>query len=429
MKTCSRFLALALPIALTACPAPPPAPDAHNADSAVDALVDQGTIERDVQRADVGPMPAWCALPLGDVPGAITPAGLCVRKFAELGSPRTIAFAPNGDLFVAAPAIGSPGGAIGGPGAIVVLSDDDHDGLAEQHTFLRQFNNDGAIEYLNGVQGMVFGDGAIYFTTPSKIFRVPYTPGMREAAPTSVTQVAAYTPISGERLTHGLAYDPATRTLYTSQSVYSSYACPDIPRAGRILRVESNGQLTVLSEGFRNPMYMRCEGTADACFAAELGDDGNPGAMEKLLRIRAGTNYGYPCCYTTSQPDRRNNNGVYDCAQCAREERAIPLGDTPFGFAWEPGVWPLPFRNSFVVAKHGSFYSSPQYAGAGVFFASINPTTQVPNDDFQPIALGFSPSTVMRRPADVAFAPDGRLFIADDNGSAVYWVAPTALRP
>ena len=33
----------------------------------------------------------------------------------------------------------------------------------------------------------------------------------------------------------------------------------------------------------------------------------------------------------------------------------------------------------------------------------------------------------LQRPADVTFAPDGRLFFADDLGGQVYWVAPDTL--
>ncbi len=58
------------------------------------------------------------------------PAGFCVKLFATLAEPRSIVFAPNGDLFVAAPSMPTPGGASGGPGAIIVLSDDNHDGVA-----------------------------------------------------------------------------------------------------------------------------------------------------------------------------------------------------------------------------------------------------------------------------------------------------------
>src|SRR5581483_9504378 len=62
------------------------------------------------------------------VPGATLPAGMCLQKYADVGEARALVFAPNGDLFVAAPSKGAPGGAEGGPGAIMVLSDDNHDG-------------------------------------------------------------------------------------------------------------------------------------------------------------------------------------------------------------------------------------------------------------------------------------------------------------
>src|SRR5438552_17761480 len=70
-----------------------------------------------------------------DVPGVTPPAGFCLKHYAQVTEARSIALAPNGDLFVGAPKMGTPGGASGGPGAIMVLSDDDHDGTAEETMF------------------------------------------------------------------------------------------------------------------------------------------------------------------------------------------------------------------------------------------------------------------------------------------------------
>src|SRR5262245_8417120 len=52
----------------------------------------------------------FCDLP-ANAPDAHVPDGFCVRRFAVVKTPRTLAFAPNGDLFVASPAIQTPGGA------------------------------------------------------------------------------------------------------------------------------------------------------------------------------------------------------------------------------------------------------------------------------------------------------------------------------
>jgi hypothetical protein len=34
----------------------------------------------------------------------------------------------------------------------------------------------------------------------------------------------------------------------------------------------------------------------------------------------------------------------------------------------------------------------------------------------------------LERPSDIRFTRDGRMFISDDKGGAVYWVAPTTWR-
>ena len=64
-----------------------------------------------------------------------------------------------------------PGGAAGGRGAILVLPDDDHDGLADsQLTFVGN---------LSVTQGMTFAGGYFYFQDGATIRRVPFKSGDR----------------------------------------------------------------------------------------------------------------------------------------------------------------------------------------------------------------------------------------------------------
>src|SRR5438309_1499818 len=51
-------------------------------------------------------------------------------------------------------------------------------------------------------------------------------------------------------------------------------------------------------------------------------------------------------------------------------------------------------------------------------------TTQQTTD----FAKGFGKLAAISRVADVAFAPDGRLFFCDDQGGAIYWIAPKTLK-
>jgi glucose/arabinose dehydrogenase len=376
----------------------------------------------DASVADVPPGPTWCSVGR-TVPQGRLPSGYCVKLFAgsadgsvahsPVMEPRVMAFAPDGDLFVSAPSMGTPGGAFGGPGAILVLTDDDADGVAEVHTFLSGVAD---------VHGLAFAPDALYYTTTNALYRVTYAAGQRAMSGTPM-QVSAI-PNPG-RWTHGLARSVGG-VMHVSNGVLAA-ACP-ARDVGYVASVTS-GAPSMMAVGLRNPMYMRCHFRDELCMAAEMGDDGGGsyGAREKLFRIRAGTDYGFPCCAGPDLPAP----GATSCAGITQEEVVIPIGNSPFGFDWERGVWPGAMNGVLCIAQHGSFYSTPPWLGEGVYCTPTDPTTHVPTANFTMFLGGFSPANAgtarMLRPADVAFAPDGRMFIADDVANAIYWVAPESL--
>lgn len=440
-------LALSLPfaIAFAACTDPQHPADANDelavvdsghdtgVDTGIDVIAtdvpDTGTDASDAQPdvlRDVPMGPAFCATGGTAVPGAIVPAGYCIYEFAphtqlpavpnQVTAPRTMAFASNGDLFVAAPANGAAGGAGGGPGAILVLTDTNHDNLAEVHTFASGISD---------VHGLAVTDTAIYFTTTAGVWRTDYAPGQLAENAGSRTQLATLSN-SAWRWTHGLAVSAAGR-VYLTSGVYGA-SCPD-PNVGAIFEV-TGGALRMVSQGFRNPMYARCHYRDEVCAIDELGDDGGGsyGAREKMLLLHESSNYGYPCCATTNVVVP---GSTASCSAVTTEESSMMLNDTPFGLDWEHGIgqWPAPYVGSVFVAKHGSFYSSPPWRSVGIYWAPTNIATHAPSGDFALFVDGFGASSPqLRRPADVTFSPDGRLFFIDDIGGGVYWVAPTTLR-
>jgi glucose/arabinose dehydrogenase len=415
-----RLLLVATVAFASGCPAPSP----HQEPDALDygiTPVDEGP--------GTATEPVLCDLPGQPVPGAVVPRGMCIRRFAEVRTPRVLVVAPDGDLFVAAPNAATAGGAYGGPGAILVLSDDNRDGVAEVHTFA---------EALPDVHGLALDGQYLYFTTSRTIWRTPYSPGLRrERGPRE--SLGEFSSVEAERWTHGLARSVGGK-LFATQGVYSANSCPDTPRNGVIQQL-SGGGLDTVASGLRNPMYIRCHPSEEVCLAAELGDDGglSYGAREKILAVRPDTNYGFPCCAGTDQSNP-SGGGRFSCAAAAREEATFPLNDTPFGLDWERGRWPAPLRNALFVALHGSFYSSPPWEGARIVFATVDPNTHVPTGPIDPathaprvqwndFVRGFDyRGNPLDRPADVAFSPDGRMYFADDQGGAVYWVAPEGLR-
>jgi glucose/arabinose dehydrogenase len=308
----------------------------------------------------------------------------------------------------------TPGGAANGPGAIIVLSDDDHDGVAEQHSYA---------DNLPDVHGLAVGGGYVHFTTALNVWRTPYVAGQRkEVGPRESMQAPPRFGMGG-RWAHGLALS-TNGELIASRGEYST--CGTSP-GGEIGKFVAPGQLEIIATGFRNPMYLRCHYRDPICAATELGEDQMPGAREKLISLRSGTNYGYPCCYSIDTPVGVAPTG--SCTAITAEDAKFILSDTPFGFDWERGQWPEPYRGAIFVALHGSFYTTPSWRGARLVFARTNPTTHMPTEDWRDFVTGFGPDgSPLERPSDVAFASDGRLFFSDDHGGGVYWVAPTTLR-
>jgi glucose/arabinose dehydrogenase len=394
-------------------PAPDTAPDQAPA-AKPDAAVPDAPVAPDADTPDTEPAApgTFCAMG-SDIAGTKVPPGFCLRHFADVPEARTLTFAPNGDLFVGSPSVPTPGGAGGGHGTIVVLSDDDHDGVAEAHNFA---------EKINDVHGLAIGPGYLYFTTAADVWRTPYAAGQRSETGPRESMGMPQKFGNGGRWAHGLALS-AGGQLYASRGEYS--ACTNSP-GGEIDSV-TMGSTQVVANGFRNPMYMRCHHKDEVCAAAELGEDQMTGAREKFIGLHPNTNYGYPCCYSTDMPVAVAPAGV--CGPVTREDAAFPLSDTPFGLDWEHDLWSEPYHGAVFVALHGSFYSSPSWAGARVVFARTNPDTHMPAEDWRDFVTGFGPEgSPLERPSDVAFAPDGRLFFSDDHGGGVYWVAPTTLR-
>lgn len=364
--------------------------------------------------------PLWCGRGT-NVMGATPATGFCLKSYAQIGEARTMVLAPNGNLFVGAPSDSAPGGASGGPAAIVLLSDDDHDGVAEEHLFLTEL--DAMHTKLHEVHGLALGGGYLFFTMKASVWRVPYATGDRVATalPENLNLPATYA--TGGRFTHGLARSVGGQ-LYTSRGAYGE--CSMTPESGEISTIGADGTLTTIAGGFRNPMYLRCHRTDEVCAAMELGEDLMTGAREKMLILQPNTNYGYPCCYSkaVASPD----GASMSCGDVAKEDASFPLSDTPFGFDWEPGMWPAPYGNGVFVALHGSAYSSPQWQGAAVVFAPTDPTTHVPVQDWQIFQGGFGVGgSVLDRPSDIAFSNDGRMFISDDTSGNIFWMAPTTL--
>jgi glucose/arabinose dehydrogenase len=409
---------------------PPPDASADHHDDVVDAsILHPCTLPGSIQHTASGVV----VVPGGGTGPDLTflqvPTGFCVHYYGTVPNARQLRFAPGGELFVASPTTSTTGGGPGGLSAIVVLPDDDHDGVADSTlTYLAS---------LPSTQGLLFSGGFLYYQDATKIMRVPYATGQR-TAPGAVQQVADITLYSSAihwPKTLDVADDG---TIYVGNGGDQDEVCdPTRPFHGGILALDGSAGGAPVAKGFRNPIAVRCARGHDHCFAVELGKDNSMApdfGREKIVPIRQGDDWGFPCCATQNTP-YAGVTPVPDCSGVAKEADAFYIGDTPFGIDFEPGLWPAPWTGDGIVTLHGSF---GLWTGERVVGVAMDPTTGMPvsgsdlggaeGGGLTNFATGWDDGLLNHgRPASVAFAGDGRLFIGNDNDGTIVWIAPLTL--
>ncbi|MET0591850.1 MAG: hypothetical protein ABW133_04070 [Polyangiaceae bacterium] len=448
----SRFFWLLVPAGLgTACePVDPPSSmdDAGAMDSG-GGLMD--TIQPPPPSDVIHPAQFFCDLPgsvrfeatgMRMVPGGQTasmpaalsflklPTNFCVHYFGKVGNPRQLRFAPGGELFVASPTGVTTGGGGGGLSAIVYLPDDNHDGYSDSVSLFQTA--------LPQTQGLLFTKTHFYFQDSTKIVRVPYEAGDR--FPRGAAETVVNITYSRSALHWPKPLDEADDgTIYVGNGGDQGEQCETSrPTKGGIVRLDgSEGGLPIV-KGFRNPIAVRCQRGTNRCYAVELAKDysAEEGGREKLVLIREGDDWGYPCCATKDVP-HIENKGIAECSRVVPEDVSFLIGDTPFGVDFEPGKWPPPYTKNAFLPLHGT---AGPWKGARLVTAAVDLNTGdlVPSTTLGGVgnvgggmrnfATGWDDNSLMHgRPAAVEFAKDGRLFLANDNTGDIIWIAPFEL--
>jgi glucose/arabinose dehydrogenase len=380
---------------------------------------------------------------LPDLSWLTVATGFCIHHFAKLPETRQLRTAPGGDVFVSSPSTPTAGGASGGKGAVLVLPDDDHDGLA-----------DSAITFVGNLpltQGMSFAGGYFYYQDGATIRRVAFHSGDRSpsAAAQVVTTITA--PQSGDHFPKSVDVARDGTVYVTNGSDQGESCLASRMAVGAVFKVMPDGSNSVVTSGFRNPIAMRCEADQNVCLVAELAKDGSGqggGGREKIVPVRQGDNWGFPCCATTSVPyqdmmftDTNRTVQASDCASVTPESVSFEIGDTPFGIDFETGDWSAPWQHRAFVALHGEVGS---YTGSRVVGIALDPKTGLPlpsNDlgnrtSMAPNMMDFVTGWDAAahggvnnhgRATAVTFGADGRMYVGDDTNGEIFWVAPVGL--
>jgi glucose/arabinose dehydrogenase len=361
------------------------------------------------------------------------PKNFCAHHYGRVGNPRQLRFAPGGELFVASPTGITTGGGSGGQQAILYMPDDNHDGYADSASLWQRRSS----APLPHTQGLLFTKTHFYYQDNTKIMRVPYQAGDR--TPRDPEELVANIP-SASTLHWPKPLDQADDgTIYIGTGSDQGEPCdPARPVKGAIVRLTDSGETIPIAKGFRNPIAVRCQRGHNKCFAIELAKDysADEGGREKLMLIREGDDWGYPCC-ATKDVKHQGIQADPDCSKVVPEDVSFLIGDTPFSVDFEPGKWPAPYTKNAFVPLHGT---AGPWQGARLVSVEVNLQTGDlvqgttlgadggARGGMRNFAIGWDDGSHLHgRPAAVTFSEDGRLFLANDNNGDIIWIAPFEL--
>jgi glucose/arabinose dehydrogenase len=331
--------------------------------------------------------------------------------FGGNNSPRTMALAPNGDVFAV-----DAGGS-----AIYVLRDADGDGKAEgRFTYATQ--TDGLLQPF----GIAFREGFLYVGNTNAVVRFPYQSGDTKVS--GPAQVVVPGLPTGGHSTRNVIFSPDGQKLYVSVGSRSNVAEEPENRAA-ILQYNVDGTgYRRFAGGLRNPVGVAFNPVTNELWTAVnerdgLGDNLVP---DYFTSVKDGGFYGWPYSYIGAHLDPRMNGKGQDlAAKAVVPDVLIQSHSAPLGAVfYTGGMFPPEYQNDAFVALHGSWNRSLRtgYKIIRVRFRDGKPVGGY--EDFMTgWLLGGTNRNVWGRPVGLLVARDGALLVSDDGGHRIWRVA------
>jgi glucose/arabinose dehydrogenase/cytochrome c5 len=407
--------------------------------------------------------PAAGACP-SDNGGITLPPGFCASVFADnVGHARHLVVAPNGVVYVNTwsgryyrndtPPAG---------GFLLALQDTHGDGHADVVTRFGETREQGG----TGGTGIALHDGALYAEVGDRIVRYALPPGA--IVPTGAPEViVSGLPLTGDHPMHPFAIDArgalyvdlgsATNSCQVENRMPNSpghQPCTELETRAGIWRYDANrtGQHFSPAErfvtGLRNGEGIAFD-SAGRILATQHGRDqlrenwqrfftpeqGANEPAEELVQLERGADYGWPYCYydlsqhslVLAPEYGGDGNTVGLCAEKRAPIATFPAHWAPNALALYAGrQFPAAYQDGAFIAFHGSWNRAPfPQGGYNVVFQPLADGKAA--GPYVVFADGFAgaveqPGQAAYRPSGLAVAPDGALYISDDQRGRIWRV-------
>jgi glucose/arabinose dehydrogenase len=392
----------------------------------------------------------------GDNGGISLLPGFCASVVADdVGLARHMATTPSGDLYVAL-LDAFDGSSIGG---VLALRDDDDDGEADLEDKF----------YEGGGSGIYWKDDHLWFGQADKILRFDLPDG--DFTPSSLPDVVVSgLPDDGDHTAKSVVVDDAGNLLVVIGSATNSCQvvnralespgidpCPELDNRAGIWQFDAYGTDQVQTDGvqwatgLRNAVAIDINPTDDQLVVIQHGRDElyddwpqiYPNIIdeaslpaEEMFLVSQGADYGWPYCYydpvlgKVLAPEYGGDGEMAGtCGSAGQPSTIFPAHWAPNGLKFhDDGMFPTQFDDGAFVAFHGSHHPAAQLGelpGYEVYYVDFDGGAPT-QDGLVKFAWGFAgpgrplPEAAVHRPMAFASAPDGSLYLDDDQGGRIW---------
>ncbi len=373
--------------------------------------------------------------------GLTLPEGFCAVVVAQgLGNVRQLAVGPGGELYAALR---------GDNGGLLRLRDTDGDGTADRTDRL----------FGEGGTGIAVHDGHLWLATPDRILRwklpapTATTLGTPEVVvtgmPTGGHQEKTFAFLGGDTLI--VNFGSATNSCQVSDRAVRSPGrepCTELEGRAGLWRFSASklnqrpGDGIRHATGLRNAMALGVEPATGKLFASPHGRDqlsANWGftdqqnaelPSEEFMLVEPGDDFGWPYCYYDQVQQQKVLAPEYGgdgraTGRCAGKKAPLigfPGHWAPMAILFATGTqFPEAYRRGAFIAFHGSWNRAPlPQQGYRVVFAPFGADGR-PTGQYQTFATSSEGDTALR-PAGLAWAADGSLYIGSERGGTIWKV-------
>jgi glucose/arabinose dehydrogenase len=331
------------------------------------------------------------------------PAGFTIQVYAEVPDARSMALSPSGVLYV-----GNRDGK-----EVYAVKDTDGDNKADKRWVVATG--------LNMPNGVAFRDGTLYIAEVSRITKIDKIESKLDNPGKPVVVNDTY-PTEGHHGWKYIAFGPDGK-LYVPVGAPCNICESKDPIYASITRMNIDGSgREIFASGIRNTVGFTWHPQTKELWFTDNGRDmlgDETPNCELNVAPKSGIHFGYPYCHEGSIKDPEFGD-KRPCSDFVAPVQKMGPHVAPLGLKFYTGsMFPATYKNQLFIARHGS-WNRKQKIGYDISLVKLNGNKSAGHEAFASGWLDEKAQKSWGRPVDVLVAPDGALFVSDDQAGVIY---------